>query len=964
MKSARRLAISCFAYLSWLCAALAAEPPTDPILRIDAGRHSALISKLATDAKSRWLVSASWDKTLRIWDLQSGGLLKTLYPPLGEGDEGRLSSVAMSPDGTLIATGGSTGRSWDKNCSIYIFERSTGRMLQRIGSQACNAVSHLSWSYDGLYLAAAFGGLGIHVFRREDYSLIGQDKDYAGTIEGLDVSRDGRLATTSRDGNVRLYRLTSAGLQLLAKNVTPGGKQPWGIRFSPDGSLIAVGYRDGPNVNLLAGDTLAFKAAPSIAGIRETMSLNKVAWSSDGANLYAGGTAQNASGTFIRVWSQSGLGDFRDIATTNGGIADLLPLERGGAVYATLDPTWGVIDAAGQRTTFMTSPNADFRNNWKGFLLSPNALAIRYSYAPSDKSPARFSLLERSIQADDTNGLLPPLIETEGIAINGWLNTRGPTLNGRALPLKQLELSYSVAVAPDNQSFVLGTGWFLRRFDRTGRQVWERSTPGAALAVNVSANGRFVVAAYHDGTIRWHRLSDGGELLALYPHADKKRWVLWTPSGYYDASPGAEDLFGWHLNRGKDSAADFFPASRFRNQFYRPDVIARIVEAGGEEEALRLADNDSGRKSQVVPVAHILPPVVEIVSPKERAALSIPTVTIKYNVRSPEDAPVTALRLRVNGQAVSWPGARNLAVTAVNGAREVAVPIPHQDSEIHLFAENRNGVSIPAVVHVTWAGAKLTPKEGELFKPKLYVLAVGVSKYANSQFNLGLAAKDANDIATVFQMQKGRLYADVQIRLLTDEKATKDDVLDGLEWLKREVTARDVGVMFLAGHGMNDNTGKYFFMPHNADPDKLLRTGVAQSDIKDTLNTVAGKAVFFVDTCHSGNALGTAKTRAIGTDVNAFVNELASAENGVVVFTAATGSQSSLEDSSWGNGAFTKAVVEGLNGKADYFKNGKITNAGLELYVAERVKELTAGRQSPVRIMPNGVTDFPIAIAQ
>ena len=200
------------------------------------------------------------------------------------------------------------------------------------------------------------------------------------------------------------------------------------------------------------------------------------------------------------------------------------------------------------------------------------------------------------------------------------------------------------------------------------------------------------------------------------------------------------------------------------------------------------------------------------------------------------------------------------------------------------------------------------------------------------------------------------------MKLLTDEAASRDDVVDGLDWLKQQVTARDVGMMFIAGHGMNDNQGKYVFLPHNADPDKLLRTGVAQTDIRDTLNSLAGKAVFFVDTCHAGNALGTSKTRAIGGTADAFINELGSAENGVVVFSSSTGKQLSQENLAWGNGAFTKAVVEGLSGKADFTKNGKITHKGLDYYVTERVKELTHGQQSPVAIAPNGITDFPIAI--
>jgi len=38
-----------------------------------------------------------------------------------------------------------------------------------------------------------------------------------------------------------------------------------------------------------------------------------------------------------------------------------------------------------------------------------------------------------------------------------------------------------------------------------------------------------VVAAYGDGTIRWHRADDGRELLALKVLANKTAWVLWTP---------------------------------------------------------------------------------------------------------------------------------------------------------------------------------------------------------------------------------------------------------------------------------------------------------------------------------------------------------------------------------------------------------------------------------------------------
>ncbi len=213
------------------------------------------------------------------------------------------------------------------------------------------------------------------------------------------------------------------------------------------------------------------------------------------------------------------------------------------------------------------------------------------------------------------------------------------------------------------------------------------------------------------------------------------------------------------------------------------------------------------------------------------------------------------------------------------------------------------------------------------------------------------------------QRQKGKLYRDVQMRLLTDAKATRDDVVDGLDWLQKQVTQHDVGMLFLSGHGMNDASLDYVFLPVNADPAKLKRTGVTMSDFRSTLANLTGKAVFFLDTCHAGNVLGSTRKGGLD-DMSAVINELASAENGVVVFSSSTGRQSSLEDSAWGNGAFAKAVIEGLNGGADFQKSGRITFKMLDLYVSDRVKQLTHGAQSPVTQAPGGVPDFPLAMTR
>jgi hypothetical protein len=105
-----------------------------------------------------------------------------------------------------------------------------------------------------------------------------------------------------------------------------------------------------------------------------------------------------------------------------------------------------------------------------------------------------------------------------------------------------------------------------------------------------------------------------------------------------------------------------------------------------------------------------------------------------------------------------------------------------------------------------------------------------------------------------------------------------------------------------------------------------------------------------------------------GSDINAVVSELSSTENGVVTYASSTGRQLSQENDSWHNGAFTKALIEGLpaagrKGKADITNKGFITTAALDLWLAERVKELTGGAQSPVMSRPQTIPDFPLFAA-
>lgn len=941
------------------------EPSREPILRIETGMHTSSVRQIGVDAMNRFLVTASEDKTVRVWEFPSGRLLRTIRVPISTGYEGRLFAVALSPDGTTIATGGWTSAS-GLDTNIYLFDRESGRLVRRV-SGLPNLVQHLVYSPDGRYLAATLGGKnGVRVYQTRDYSEVGEDKDYGSQSYGADFDRADRLVTTCSDGFVRLYAPPggSGTLRLVDKESITDGDHAFSVSFSPEGSRIAIGFDDWKRVAVLSGANLSLLYEPNLYSIYKG-TLISVAWSADGKTLYAGGNAHDQDkGPLIAAWADGGRGAYRDLAgvVAANTIFQILPLRDGGIVYCAADPAFGAIDTNGRRALFNSAAIADFRDPREGFLLSSDGTGVGFAFQRFGISPAHFSVGDRKLDIAPVGGVnwRPPTTESPGLEITD-LDSYVPKLNGTRLVLDQYEQHWAHAITPDASALLFGSTFFIRLFDLSGAERWKIAVPDVPWAVNISADGKLAVAAYGDGTIRWYRMKDGKELLAFFPHGDRKRWVLWTPSGYYDASPGAEDLIGWHVNNGEDQAADFFPVGQFRSTYYRPDVVSKVLRVRDEQLALREANDEAGRKQQQTTIAQQLPPVVEIISPSDSSEVSATEIAVRFRVRMPSGEPLTSVKALVDGRPM---GARQLiqeAATSNAEIRELRVTIPKRNSEIAVIAENRFTSSVPATVRVKWHNATVAGPEAFVVKPKLYILAVGVSQYADSKFNLKFAEKDAGDFVKAMMAQKDLLYREVVVKLLTNEKATKDDVLDGLDWIRQETTNNDVAMVFFAGHGVNDQNNYYYYCPYNVDPSRLLRTGVAFSDIKKTVSAIAGKALFFVDSCHSGNAIGLAARRG-PLDINIVINELSSADNGVVVFSASTGSESSYEREDWSNGAFTKALVEGLNGAASIGNTGRITYNMLNVYISERVKELTKGQQHPTMISPQTVPDFPIAV--
>jgi len=234
-------------------------------------------------------------------------------------------------------------------------------------------------------------------------------------------------------------------------------------------------------------------------------------------------------------------------------------------------------------------------------------------------------------------------------------------------------------------------------------------------------------------------------------------------------------------------------------------------------------------------------------------------------------------------------------------------------------------------------------------KPNLYVLAVGVSSYEDETVSLKYAHTDASAMADQFARQQGKVFNKVQVKKLMNKRATLVNIRSGISWLEERAGPKDMILMFISAHGALDDKGSLYILPTDFEASNLFATALSIQDLTEGVSNSPGKKMIFLDACHSGqSAYDLLEFANINSfNLNAAVKDIVKQESGLSVMTSSSGEEFSYENPRWGHGAFTKALLEGFRGFADFNKDQVISLGELNLYVMDRVKDLTAGRQHP-----------------
>jgi WD40 repeat protein len=971
----------------------AQEPAAPPILVLDTGGHTSVVSKVLFTPNGKELISVSKDKTIRFWDVASGEPIRVLRPPIGPGEQGKLYAAALSPDGRTLAVGG-----WglkDAGGSIYLISIVTGR-IERVLKGHENAINSLAFAATppGRLLLAS--GSFDNTARIWDVAtgecqrvLMGHTDAVYGVAFAPDARR---MATASLDQTARIWSLADGRclhtLQGHAKEVAC-------VAWSPDGSVLATGGADR-SIKFWSSDGAL---ARNIENLDNT--IFSVLFTADSSELlytWGGAERKSVGAAILRISSGQERVRFAKYDNTvySGAISP------DGNVAATAGGSfneiylWRLSDAAPlHRLAGKGKPN--WAAGW-----SPNGKQIAWGSTLNPTSPNHPGSLERSFSLADLEFARPSVasyVRARELRGSLFLQLTGPA----SLEVKQQDAVVARIAPPYPRerilSFSFATGdrvavggdFGLYLFDtRSGAKIHEfQGHTGMVSAVALSPDGRFLLSTSFDETVRIWALDHEEPLLSLFVAADD--WIAWTPDGYYAASPGGENLMGWQVSNGPEQVGTFAPASQFHKSLYRPDVIKHALETGSVASALERL-NEAAKI-----VREVTPPLVAITHPDRNGARFVtPELEIRAVAKAEPAHRVTAFRLQLNGRPYDQ-SRKEVPNDPAAGKQTTASWQVHLEPGRHrlaVIAESDVSEGRSDEIEVVYEEQRAEP-------PRLYIVTIGVSKYPG-QLQLRYAADDARAVEAVFRANSGPLFKSIEARAVIDEVATRRKIIKELNWLSQTMRDQDVGLFFFSGHGAVRG-GRFYLLSVDAEVDDLESTAVTAVQLKSILAATKGKLVVLLDACHSGAQAAmlsprtpirriewsrpvipfgrlrspeslVTKFRLLGfqqegellpkqlrPSTDDLVRALSNDEHGVITMSSSTGQEVSIESAALKHGYFTEALTEGLSGKADSNNDGLVYLTELDAYLVNRVKDLSKDSQHPVTAKPPGVRPFPLS---
>jgi WD40 repeat protein len=180
----------------------------EPILKLDTKGHTSIINDIIV-TKDRDIITASDDKTIRVWDSETGEEKRKILGQIGDGPYGMIYAIALTPDSRYLAVGGFLGNDIESYGSIRIYNYKTGELIKLLKSHK-NIVDDLAFSSDGKYLISSSFDKTAKIWRVSDFKLIDTIKFHNRKVKAVKIIKKGReyfTVTAGYDKKIALYSL-------------------------------------------------------------------------------------------------------------------------------------------------------------------------------------------------------------------------------------------------------------------------------------------------------------------------------------------------------------------------------------------------------------------------------------------------------------------------------------------------------------------------------------------------------------------------------------------------------------------------------------------------------------------------------------------------------------------------------------------------------------------------------------
>jgi WD40 repeat protein len=225
-----------------------------PIFTIDTGGHKAAIKYVTFTRDGKYLVSASHDKTARVWDVETGEVVRVLRGQIGEGMEGSILAAALSPDDRFLAVGVEFRDHKSKTSFIRLLDFQTGEVTALLKGHR-GAIIDLAFSTDGKKLVSGSMDGTARIWNVSSGKTLHVLKEHEKRIRAVAFSPDGtRVVTGSQDRTLKLWNAQRGSLITILKGHQ---KKVQCAAFTPDGRYLLSGS-DDKTIRLWDGSTGVF----------------------------------------------------------------------------------------------------------------------------------------------------------------------------------------------------------------------------------------------------------------------------------------------------------------------------------------------------------------------------------------------------------------------------------------------------------------------------------------------------------------------------------------------------------------------------------------------------------------------------------------------------------------------------------------------------------------------------------